>query len=497
MDLADHLRIIAQSWGRILLIALGVAVLVFVASASRDDVYESGSFLSVSAGRSDLAGIATKDETVFLTDTYAELATTEPVIDAAAARSGLDISPSQANSRVSASASGDVGFITVNATGPRPRDASRLANAVGRSLIDEVDRLQEHTLEEDLRPLNRRIEELQAELSATLPGSPEADNLRARFDALLEVAVNRQTEPRNRVETVSSASPASDPIAPRPRRDSLLGFVVALVLAAEGSVALHVLGDRFRRATSTEEISRLTELPVLATVPDASGADVVEAFRILRTSLMLIMQGQNGDRQLNTVAVVSSNAGAGKSFTSLHLAESLSTPFSRVILIDADLRRPVLHEWLEVEREPGISDLLERTDSITPADAVRRVRGVARLRMIPSGKPVSDPASTLGGRSFARLLDELDEAGSVIVVDTPPVTVVADAIPVATQCELAVFVVDVTTSRRRTVKNALVELRRAGVNLVGVVVNRAATPRQASYYGYRTPTTVDEAARQA
>ena len=124
--------------------------------------------------------------------------------------------------------------------------------------------------------------------------------------------------------------------------------------SAKGRSSLRAFGDRFARTNDVEQITSFTGLPVLAMVPRGRGPDVVEAFRTLRTNLMFL----EGAGRPRTIAIVSPNPGAGKSFSAVHLAESAVAVDATVVLIDADLRRPVLHSRLRCDREPGLSNAL-------------------------------------------------------------------------------------------------------------------------------------------
>jgi capsular exopolysaccharide synthesis family protein len=475
MTLADHVRIIAQNWWRILLMSVLVAGAVYVLSSRQDDSYEASTFMSVTSGRADLNGVAAKDETVFLAETYAELATTRPVARQAAQLSGLEISTGTAQARLSASPASDLGFLTITASGPTARQASRLANAGAQALIDEIDEQQAEAEERDLASVRTQLEALEEQLAAIGPDAAQRASLEARQDALLQAQVDRLTLPRDGVTVVSQASTPDSPVSPRPLRDALLASLVAIVVSSEAMVGLWVLSDRFSRATSADDIQALVGLPVLGSVPRASGRAIVEAFRTVRTSLLMLP----GGKESQTLAIVSANENAGKSFTAIHLSETIADSGVEVVLVDADLRRPVIHDWLGSPREPGLTDVL--TDGAS-AQHLRWVDGRGSLRVLPSGKPVSDPAAVLAGRSFARLVDTLEGTRYTVIVDTPPIGLVSDAVPVAALCDATIFVVDLTTSRRRAVRSAIESLRRGGANLVGVVVNRTTTPRSSSYY---------------
>ena len=127
---------------------------------------------------------------------------------------------------------------------------------------------------------------------------------------------------------------------------------------------------------------------------------------------------------------------------------------------------------------PGLSAVLQGNDLAT---MLRKLPDTPFLRVLTSGAPVQDASAVLGARPFRHVLDSL-RAVRLVVVDTPPAAMFADAMAVASQCDATIFVLDVKTSRRRQVRQTLEALERAGANLVGVVVNRTASPRRSSYY---------------
>jgi capsular exopolysaccharide synthesis family protein len=210
-------------------------------------------------------------------------------------------------------------------------------------------------------------------------------------------------------------------------------------------------------------------------VPHGRGPGVVEAFRTLRTNLMFL----EGAGRPRTVAIVSPNPGAGKSFAAVHLAESAVAVAVdvTVVVIDADLRRPVLHSRLRCDREPGLSDALRGSDL---QSTLHRVDGIPNLKVIPSGSAVSDTVGVLGGRAFRHVLDSLDSA-DLVVVDTPPGAVYGDALAVAAQCDGTLLVLDAKSTRRRAARTLIDSLERTGATLIGVVVNNAQINRRDTY----------------
>lgn len=472
MDLAGHFRIILQNWWRILVISLVIAVAVFAYSASQPNVYSAGSVLQVNVGSVN-TGDSPLTVTTFYAQTYAELAKSPSVVSTAVKSTGLHLGLKQAQKLVSADAQTDLGFINVKARGSSPAAAAALSRGLSQSIIDTVGAQQQQALLNDLGPLEQQLSALQTQLAST-PAGALHDDLSGQIDALNSRIAQRRTAPTNSIFVLSGARPPTKPVSPKPLQDAFFGFLISLVAVSELTVLVHYVGDRFSRNEDSAEIVRFSGLPLLAKVPQGTGPEVVEAFRILRTNLMFL----EGAGKPRTLAVVSANANVGKTFTSVHLARSAAGLDEKVVLVDADLRKPSIHQEMAVDRQPGLSDVLQGGDI---ASALRKGGDNPFLRVLPSGGAVQDPSGVLGARAFRHVLDAL-RAVRLVVVDTPPAELFADAMAVASQCDATVFVIDTRTSRRRAVRDTLEALERAGANLVGVVVNRAAAPRRSGYY---------------
>ena len=485
MDLADHFRVIAHNWWRILIVGALVAAGVYFVSNGRDKVYRSSAQLSVTAAQHGSFPVS-RDEVVFLTDTYSQRATTRPVIERALKEAKINLDVFTAQDRVSAATSGDTGFMTISADGPTPRESSRLGNAVAKAVIADVAAQQQLEIQNDVAPVKAQIEQLAAQIETLPVGSSQRSALENRYTALLQAELDRETQPTNRVELVSGAAAPSGPATPRPTRDALLGLVVALVIAAELSVAVESFSDRLPRSGDPEAIARMFGLPVLAMVPKGSDDErgVVEAFRTLRTSLAALP----AEQQPRTITVVSAQAGAGKSFTAINLARSAAASQSGVLLVDADLRRPVIHQRLDVARQPGLSDVLAGRSArgavhsvgLSPAFAVGEPR---RFLVMPSGPPVPDPVVVLGRDSVRRVVEAVDEAPNLTIFDTPPAALFGDATAVASQTDVTILILDARKSRLRSTRGVVTTLTRSGANILGIVVNRVGVPRTGRYYG--------------
>ncbi len=473
MDLAAHFRVIAHNWLRIVIISAVLAAVVFLASSFQSDTYAASETLSVRPGQVQ-GNNSLQEQGAFLAQTFAQYVKNPAVLAPAIRASKLPLSLSEAKDRMSASPVGDLPFLKITAEGPTRKEAEILAQKVSSQIIVTVNAVRDQEIQAVVGPLRVERDKLERELATTALDDPNRDSLQFRIQSLIGSEAEAQRIPGDTVKIFSGALAGDDPVAPKPARDALLGFLIALVVVSELTVLAHYFGDRFSGTEDSADIANLTGLPILAKIPRGDGIEVIEAFRVLRTNLM-VLEGAGRPR---TVAIVSANQAAGKTFTATHLAESAATLEEKVVLIDGDLRKPTVHERLGIPRAPGLSSVLQGGDLTA---ALTKVPDNAYLRVLPSGAAVQDASGMLGARSFRHVLDAL-RAVRLVVVDTPPANLFADASAVASQCDATIFVLDVKTSRRRAVRQALESLERSGANLIGVVVNRATVQKTASYY---------------
>jgi capsular exopolysaccharide synthesis family protein len=473
MSLTDHLRVITANWWRILLIGIVVGALTYIYSSSQPNVYASTALLNIAPGlgNQDTQSL-TADELAFRAQFYGTIGTSSANAYAAAKCAGLDWSPSEAASHLSNVTNQVSGFILLRGTAGTASDAQKFTNCAVKQLQTFVANDQANSRKAQVSALQDQILQLEVQLRTT--PNPDLRNLINSQIVNTQnsiVLVNSSTQ--FAISTVVPAGLSSSPVSPTPTRDAALAFLVTAIIAAESFVIARSFGDRFARAQDASAITEFTGLPVLAMIPRGRGPDVVEAFRTLRTNL-LFLEGAGRPR---TVALVSPNPGAGKSFCAIHLAESAVAVDAEVVLVDADLRRPVIHSRVRIPREPGLSDALRGADMHS---TIHCVEGIPNLKVMPSGSPVSDTVGVLGGRAFRGVLDALDTA-ELVVVDTPPGAVYADALAVSAQCDATLLVLDAKTTRRRAARQMIDSLERTGATLIGTVVNNASYSRRDTY----------------
>jgi capsular exopolysaccharide synthesis family protein len=473
MDVARHLGIIWRRKWQVLAISVLIASAVFLVSVAQADVYRGEAVISLTPAREESGGPPDEETTLFLAKSYAQRAETLPVMEDVVRRSGLPITPSEAQRRILLDADEDAGFITVLADGPRADQARALAQAAADALLAAVRSDQQAAIDRDLEAINREIASLEEQLASVGAADPGSRVLEARYESLLASASERRLRPGDRLEIVAPARAGQDPVSPKPARNALLAFMAALAINAELFVLLEAFSDRFSATDLSEDLLRLTGLPILARIPEGDEGAVNEGFNTLRTNLLFMEMSE----RLYSVAFVSVEPGAGKSFSSIHLARAMTSIDISTVLVDGDIRRPVLHERLGVPRAPGFSNVLNGHQL---ADAVREVPGEPMLRLLPAGGPVADPAGLFALRPLRKVLRALQ--AEMVVVDTPAESLFADAVTIASQCDLAVLVVDLKATHRKAVRAGVERLRQLNVNLVGALVNRAELPAKRSYY---------------
>jgi succinoglycan biosynthesis transport protein ExoP len=475
VDLTDHLRVLRANWWKVLITAVIVGAVVYGYSATRPNVYEAKQLLSVAS--QDLVSTAPIDSTQidFRSSFYAAVANTPSIAAQVRASAKLtDLTIDTVQSDIHVTTTSTTGILEVRADGRSPSEAVKIATGTSNALKTFITAQQTAELNGQKASLNQEVANLEAALnSPTVKNNPTlVAYVQTQLTTLRQALLNLQPSGFQVQElTVPIATPG--PVSPHPKKAGLLGFLVALVLVGEGLVVARAFGDRFARTNDVEQITSFTGLPVLAMVPRGRGPDVVEAFRTLRTNLMFL----EGAGRPRTIAIVSPNPGAGKSFSAVHLAESAVAVDATVVLIDADLRRPVLHSRLRCDREPGLSNALRGAEL---QSTLHRVEGIPNLKLIPSGSAVNDTVGVLGGRAFRHVLDSLD-AAELVVVDTPPGAVYADALAVAAQCDATLLVLDAKSTRRRAARTLIDSLERTGATLIGVVVNNAQVNRRDTY----------------
>jgi polysaccharide biosynthesis transport protein len=295
----------------------------------------------------------------------------------------------------------------------------------------------------------------------------------------------------NNVQVLERAEVPKAPISPNPRRDWLTALLAGAVVAFGLAFGIEYLDDTVK---VPEDITRRLRLPLLGLVPAIRGDRVPvlsetvphefgEAFRSLRTSLVFT----SGSEHTRVIAVTSSQPLEGKTTTAANLALALALGGSRVLLIDADMRRPGLHKTLGMENGIGLSHLL--TSQARVREAMQRT-SESNLLVITAGRTPPNPSELLASERMNAFLQNLQTGPfDWVVIDTPPVLAVTDAVILAPRVSGVVFVIGSEMTRRVHAERAIETLRSSRPRSLTAVLNRVDFNRNkyyySRYYGYQ------------
>ncbi|MGQ9778251.1 MAG: CpsD/CapB family tyrosine-protein kinase [Bacillota bacterium] len=204
---------------------------------------------------------------------------------------------------------------------------------------------------------------------------------------------------------------------------------------------------------------------------------LAEAFRVLRTNIQFAAV----DRPLRSLLITSAGPAEGKSTTLANLGVALAQSGARVIILDADLRRPTQHKIFNLSRGAGVSSVVLGRASLEEA---LQETGISGLRLLSSGPIPPNPSELLASQAFSSLLKEAEKEADYVLVDAPPVMAVADASIIAAQVDGVLLIVQLGVVARPMAVRAKEQLLAAKANLLGMVLTNVGMDKDYSYYYY-------------
>jgi capsular exopolysaccharide synthesis family protein len=375
----------------------------------------------------------------------------QPAIDTL----GLNISPAELATKVLTKTEASTVLISISVSDQSPVQAAAIAQAVAKSLITAVDSLE--------RP-------------KTGGASPVS------------------------LSIIKPAVAPSSPSSPNTRLNLVLGLILGLAVGLAGAMIRSLFDNKIR---GEGDLRRVTDAPLLGGIAydqEASKNPLItqsshqspraESFRQMRTN----MQFANVTGEARTVVVTSSLPGEGKSTTAANLAIAMAQAGLRVCLVDADLRRPMVNEYLGLDRNAGLTTaLVGRAD----LDSLLQHWGEDELFVLTSGQIPPNPSELLGSNEMGNLISSLESAFDTVIIDAPPLLPVTDAAVLSQHAGGVVLVVGVQSVKQQDVEKSLAALEMVGANLMGVILNRLPVKGPDAYtYGYYTYKSLPEAPSQ-
>ena len=516
--LPDALSVIRRRWLTVLtFVVLGVLVGVGL-SLLQTPQYTATASVILQSPVSQFTGARALDPEEVTAQ--AEIITSDAVAERVIDDLGLGETPDELAERVVAEPFPERQVIEITATGLTADDAADVANAFRDTFVtvglERTEAAQQSVNDYYVKQLSRtrnRIQDVRARLAAA-PDN-ELLGLQAQIDALTGrltqlqtslVAANDPSRLLPQAEPLDDAVPPTAPSQPDALRSGILGGVIGLVLGLLVAFLRERTDDVVRDGARAEA---LLGGPVLGHVPrfDAGSqgrvvslvspfSAVAEAYRVLNANVrfLLAAHAPGGVRRgarltpAGTVMIASAAPGEGKTSLATNLAVTAARAGSRVVLVEADLRNPTIGRLFGLDAPRGLSDLL--IESGATADYLLDV-GVDNLLVLPAGSMPPNPAELLGSSQAHELWNELRSLADLVILDTPPLLRVADALEVAPHADAVVVTARYGVTRNNELEAISRRLTQiAGERSVGVVVNADPSSKQQHAYGYGQRPTV-------
>jgi polysaccharide biosynthesis transport protein len=454
-------------------------------------IYEATATLLVTPGLPDnpATDVAVQQGAERLTSTYAAVIQSVPTVAAALKAGGLTLPTEEAVKLVDARPVRDTQLLQIVVHADDPDRAAQLANLLARTFIQQVQARQSARFAASETALRAQVDQLGSALAsgtrrltqarAQSPGKAgDADVARVQSEltrlqdsyaaSLRGVEEVRLAQARSSdlVALVDAATPPRAPAAPRLLPTEVLAGVIGLLIAVVIAVALERLDDR---PSSSERLARLTGLPTQGLLANAAPSAVTESCRLLWARLRFAAR----DEPLRSLLVTSGGPGHGKTLVAANLAIAAAESGLRVVLVDADLRHPSLHEiFFHVRASVGLTDLLS-DEQLSVAQALVPTP-IDRLWFVSSGQSQAARKQWLAGKRMRQRIAELHQLADLVILDSPPVLAVSDATVLTAVTDGTLLVVDARAPAAQ-VTLAEASLRTAGGRLVGAVLNHIQT----------------------
>lgn len=460
-------RWIAALWRRSWLIVLGAVVGAGIAMLFAKEapiVYSSTTKIIVQEGGS-VGGLSSSDIRLSsqMAPTYEALITTLPVLEEVSARLGMPAG--SLRQRIHVNAVGNTRILAITATDSDSERSAQIADEVAAVFIEQT--------------RDTRLAEIAAFQEAAL----------AQGVTDLGTVLSTQLGGLNSIQVVEAALSDGASGGGGILREIILAGAVGFMIGVAISLLMEALFDVMR---SKDMFESTFDIPVLAVLPKAdiqpysAGSDIKdrafeESIRFLRTNL----QFTPADRSINTILITSAEASSGKTTISTHLSVAIAESGKKILVIDADLRKPMISSALLGSKSPvGVSTFL--SDEKQLLDDVIVPGPVDGLYVIPAGPSPPNPSDLLNTERFKSLLKEASGFADMVILDAPPTLAVSDTQIMAGQVDGVLVIVDTSRTRTKMLENVFQSLTQVQANVIGAALNKYRSSRFSYGYGYGT-----------
>lgn len=541
MELLQYWKVIKKSLLWVVLICIVGLAATAAYTLNQPPQYTSSAVLLLNpAVPSSLVPFVQTQVAANLADSYSKVLHTRSFAEAVSKELPFEMSPTQISNAITARLSPNTLFYEITAqTGSPERSQQLLSTVLEVFLATDNQRVANQNesgaksemrtmLENEFKYLDGQIKEYQARIQ-NLEAQPPSDQ---RDDQLLQVRGQLVSLQQSRTNTLvalgqledqqSSASSAlvvDQPSAGAPVSNNLIrNLALALSVSLLLGVGLAFLRDYLDYTVHSpedlEELLGMTPVAAIGVVGETNpraipygrkakgrhhakkqvpaelaGSNLItlespksvesESFRVLRTNI----QFSSMDSPVRTLVVTSSGPDEGKSFTASNLAVVMSQAGKRVLLVDADLRKPNLHKVFKLSNQVGFTNLV-LSKSTYVEGAIQPVPGLDNLAVVTSGPLPPNPSELLNSQQAAMVMEELALQADIVIYDSPPAAAVTDAVILATRADATLLVISAGTTRRDIIARTRQHLQKVGVQTILPILNRVKLPNLHGYYYY-------------
>lgn len=504
MELQRVITMALRRWWLLVALTVVGAVMGYAVSRVQTPVYQATTTILVGEGiRSSSVDRVDIQISEALIQTYVEIARRQPVLQGVVTTLNLNEPWQSLENRVTVNPIDSTQLIEITVEANSPELAQTIADEVVNQLIllspsnegtqnqlnNSFNRQQISNLQERIANGQGRLAEIETALSSSTSETERTALQQEKTDLegfLIEWERNYTqllalTESRGNPTQLTIVEPAHSSnrmIRPRIQLNTLLGAGLGMVLALGLVFLLEFFDDTYR---SLKDFSQSEEVHILGSVRKIKGkklsdkliayfqphSPIAESFRIIRSRIRL----KRGDSLAKTIMVTSSMPQEGKSLTVANLAVVFAQANFKTIIVDANLRHPVLHEVFDVNNETGLGEVLSSPE--LPVEEYIQDTSVNNLRILTSGTALSDPSGQLGSERMEKIITELKRMAEIVIFDSPPVLVFADAIVLSRRVDGVIVVIQAGKSKRHAINQTLLDLQNANADVLGSVFNQS------------------------